>query len=95
MLKEYLRKMKKRENKEFSSFRDPAGYIYYRDNLVYRRINKEYFKQYEYLMESGLYDELVGNGFLIRHKEVERNKDYITICVEKIPFISYPYEWCF
>ena len=95
MLRGYLRKMKKRENREFSSFRDPAGYIYYEDNLVYRKINKCYFKQYDYLMNSGLYDELVSSGLLISHKEVKRNKDYIVICVEKIPFISYPYEWCF
>ena len=92
MLKDYLRKM---ENKEFSSFRDPAGYIYYQNDKVYRRINKCYFDKYDYLMSSGLYDELVSLKYLICHKEIERNDDYIIIEVEKIPFISYPYEWCF
>ena len=83
------------ENKEFSSFRDPAGYIYYQNDKVYRRINKCYFDKYDYLMSSGLYDELVSLKYLICHKEIERNDDYIIIEVEKIPFISYPYEWCF
>ena len=83
------------ENREFSSFRDPAGYVYCEDGKVYRRINKCYFKQYDYLMKSGLYDELVDNGYLIRHKEIKRSSEYIIIEVEKIPFISYPYEWCF
>lgn len=87
--------MERKQNREFSSFRDPAGYVYYENNLVYRRINKCYFKQYEHLMTSGLYDELVEKGYLISHKEIERNKDYIVICVDKIPFISYPYEWCY
>lgn len=83
------------ENREFSSFRDPAGYVYYKDGKVYRRINKCYFKQYDYLMKSGLYDELVDHGYLIRHKEIKRNREYIIIEVEKVPFVSYPYEWCF
>ena len=83
------------ENREVSSFRDPAGYIYYKNNKVYRRINKCYFKEYEHLMNSGLYKELTSLGYLVCHKEVERCEDYIIIQVEKIPFISYSYEWCF
>ena len=87
--------MTKKINRESSSFRDPAGYIYYSDNKVYRKIFRCYFKQYDHLMKSGLYKELVSNKLLISHKEIERNKEYIVIEVEKIPFISYPYEWCF
>lgn len=81
--------------KEISSFRDPAGYVYYDNGKVYRKINKCYFKKYDYFMKSGLYDQLISCGYLVCHKEVERNKDYIIIEVQKIPFISYPYEWCF
>lgn len=87
--------MKKRENKEFSSFRDPAGYIYYEKGEVYRKINPCYFKQYDTLMDSGLYHDLIKLGYLVSHEEIERNKDHILLKVEKIPFISYPYEWCF
>ena len=87
--------MAKKVNREASSFRDPAGYIYYSNNRVYRKIFNCYFKQYEHLMNSGLYDELVEKKLLVSHKEVERTKEYIVLEVEKIPFISYPYEWCF
>ena len=87
--------MTKKVNREASSFRDPAGYIYYSNNRVYRKIFACYFKQYEYLMNSGLYDKLIEKKLLVSHKEVERTKDYIVLEVEKIPFISYPYEWCF
>lgn len=87
--------MSKKVSKEASSFRDPAGYIYYDNDKVYRKINACYFKQYDYLMNSGLYEELVSKKYLVSHKEIERTKKYIIIEVEKIPFISYPYEWCF
>lgn len=83
------------KNKEYASFRDPAGYIYYENGKVYRKINKCYFDKYEYLMQSGLYKELVDRGYLISHKEVRKSDEYIIIEVEKVPFISYPYEWCF
>lgn len=87
--------MKKNFNKDLSSFRDPAGYIYYDNNLVYRKINPCYFDQYSHLMNSGLYQELVSLGFLISHKEIKNNTKEIIIEVKKVPFISYPYEWCF
>ena len=83
------------KNREFSSFRDPAGYIYYENNKIYRRINKCYFNEYEHFINSGLYNELVEKNYIISHKEIEKKAEYIIIEVEKIPFISYPYEWCF
>ena len=51
-------------------------------------------------MSSGLYKRLVASGLLISHEEVNiegENPDnvYKIIKPELIPFISYPYEWCF
>lgn len=83
------------KNKDFSSFRDPAGYIYYENNKVYRKINHCYFLQYNYLMDSKLYNELKDDGYLISHKEIKNTDKEIILEVDKIPFISYPYEWCF
>ena len=82
--------------REFSSFRDPAGQVF-RDEqgVLMRRVNKIYFEQYNALMSSGLYDELIKFNALINHKELERNQDYILIQPEEIPFVSYPYEWSF
>lgn len=87
--------MKKNLNKEISSFRDPAGYIYYEEGRVYRKIFPCYFKQYDFFMNSGLYKELSEKELIVRHKEIKRTKEYILLEVEKITFISYPYEWCF
>lgn len=87
--------MKKKLNRELSSFRDPAGYIYYENNNVYRKINECYFKEYNHFVKSNLCSELIELGYLIPHKEIKNTNKEIILEVEKIPFISYPYEWCF
>ena len=87
--------MKRKINKEYSSFRDPSGYIYYEGDNVFRRINKCYIDTYDFFMSSGLYEELVSNNLLITHEEISRDDEGVVLKVSKIPFISYPYEWCF
>ncbi|TET13867.1 MAG: class I SAM-dependent methyltransferase [Actinobacteria bacterium] len=85
---------------EPSSFRDPCGFLFYKDGSIYRQINTIYKENYDHLMESGLYKTLVDTNLLIPHKEIdidglEPDKAYKIIKPEPIPFISYPYEWCF
>jgi len=85
---------------EPSSFRDPSGFLFYRDGSIYRQINTIYKENYDHLMNSGLYKALVDAGLLIPHKEIdvpapEPDKAYKIIKPEPIPFISHPYEWCF
>lgn len=84
---------------ENSSFRDPSGLIFYRDNKVYRQINNTYQRQYDHLMSSGLYSILKTKGMLVAHEEVDEEPFiqpcYKVISPEVIPFISYPYEWSF
>ncbi len=82
---------------EPSSFRDPAGRIFYKDNLCYRQINEIYHRQYDKLMHSGLYRELTEKHSLIPHEEITpwEGKSGCIIRPETIPYISYPYEWSF
>jgi len=85
---------------EDSSFRDPSGFLFYHSDILYRQINQSYKKEYDTLMNSGLYQKLVDEKLIIPHKEVniEQAKPeiaYKIIQPEKIPFISYPYEWSF
>ena len=82
------------------SFRDPSGFVYYEDGKIYRQINKIYKKDYYELIESGLYKSLTDDNLLVSHQEVDNKSDisenaYKIIQPEEIPFISYPYEWCF
>ncbi len=82
------------------SFRDPSGFIFRSDGILYRQIQKSYKEHYDHLMASGLYENLAKAGLLIPHEEAGLRGDdsadfYKTIRPEAIPFISYPYEWSF
>jgi hypothetical protein len=83
-----------------SSFRDPSGFVFYRDGALFRQVNAVYRDTYDRLMQSGLYETLAERGLLVSHREVDIPPDrpesvYKVIQPERIPFISYPYEWCF
>ena len=53
-----------------SSFRDPSGFIFYREGRPYRQVNPVYRDEYDRLLESGLYDHLTDRGLLVAHQEV-------------------------
>src|SRR5512134_2301156 len=82
-----------------ASFRDPSGFLFSRDGILYRQVNRKYEKEFARLMESGLYDKLVKAGLLIPHVEVDQAlaapDAYKIIQPEHVRFISYPYEWSF
>jgi hypothetical protein len=74
--------------------------VFQRDGCLYRQVNASYRDQYRRLLDSGLYDDLVKNGLLVPHEEVEtepcrRDVSFKVIQPGVVPFISYPYEWCF
>lgn len=81
-----------------SSFRDPSGHVFVKNNTVYRSVDPSYQKNYDSLMSSGLYQDLVERDLLVAHQEVAEPKQtgaYKVLKPEQIDFISYPYEWCF
>ena len=83
-----------------ASFRDPSGFLFSRKGILYRQINQAYADDYTQLMESGLYDRLIKAGVLIKHDEVNQapavfESAFKVIQPERVPFISYPYEWSF
>lgn len=85
--------------------RDPSGFIIKRDDKIYRVIKNSYRKNYEYFIQSGLYEKLCSEELLIPHTEISDVKSiidddsqpdiYKIIEPQKVDFISYPYEWCF
>lgn len=84
-----------KKNRIDSSFRDPAGFIFEEQAVLYRQINKEYFQHYDQLINSGLYQQLVDKKMLLPHEELSRNEEAIVLKPQQLTFISYPYEWCF
>jgi hypothetical protein len=83
-----------------ASFRDPSGFLFSRGGVLYRQVNRVYADEYARLMDSGLCERLVKAGLLIPHTEVDQppleSEAYFKIIQpERVPFISYPYEWSF
>ena len=82
------------------SFRDPSGFLFSQDGVLYRQVNSQYKEQYDHLMQSGLYEALVRERLLIPHQEVTEagigsHGFHKILRPERISFVSYPYEWCF
>lgn len=83
-----------------SSFRDPSGFVFSRDGILYRQINREYAPYFKLLNDSGLYTDLTARGWLIPHAVVDQppadpERALLVIRPDVVPFISHPYEWCF
>ena len=86
--------------RDSASFRDPSGFLFTRDGVLYRQVNQSYAADYDLLMSSGLYASLVKSNLLIPHQEVDvKAADpsiaYRVIQPDRVDFISYPYEWSF
>jgi hypothetical protein len=83
-----------------ASFRDPAGFVFRREGVLFRAIRRPGLAHYERLMSSGLYDELVAAALLVPHAEATAasfgfpDVDKV-LRPEEVPFVSYPYEWSF
>lgn len=81
------------------SFRDPNGFLFRREGVLFRQINQSYKDDYELLKSSGLYSSLTEKQLLIPHDECAQpgvtDNCFLVIKPALIPFISYPYEWCF
>ena len=90
-----------KKNKEIpGSFRDPSGFLFINEDIIYRQVDFLYRDNYDHLINSGLYKTLVDAELLIPHQEVslelaKSDSAYKIIKPELITFISYPYEWCF
>jgi ribosomal protein L11 methylase PrmA len=83
-----------------ASFRDPAGFVFTRDGILYRQVNYDAQRDYDQLGSSGLLAELLAAGDLVPHQEVSTalspdGRAYRVIRPEAVDFISYPYEWSF
>ena len=83
-----------------ASYRDPAGFVFRRDGVVYRQVDASFAKDWDAFGTTGLRDRLIDAGILIPHDEVDPDlaAEPPAIAVlrpEPIEFISYPYEWSF
>ena len=89
---------------EPSSFRDPGGAIFRKDGRVYRAIYHRSLKDWSDFSASPLFHQLQQERLLIPTHSVDMDSRFppdITsawaaiVEHERIPFVSYPYEWSF
>lgn len=84
------------------SFRDPGGRVYAAGGRIYRAVQAAAAPAYEQARDSGLYRSLAEDGLLVGSEErdpalaapAESPPAYL-LEHPRIPFVSYPYEWCF
>jgi hypothetical protein len=82
-----------------ASYRDPAGFVFTRNGVCYRQVNHSYAKNYEQLINSGLYNALTREDLLITHTEIPDNltqspDHHLTLLPRQLPRLSYAGEWC-
>ena len=87
---------------ESGSYRDRRGRIFYVDDRVLRTVMPIALEDFEFVRASGLIDVLVKEGRLTAEAIVDISTlgsegEGASLVLEhpKLPFISYPYEWCF
>jgi SAM-dependent methyltransferase len=85
---------------EPGSFRDPESRVFYAHERVYRALSADGLKDFEALETSGLLEDerIVGtqraqNGAALQGLLVHEPAGVLQH--ERIPFVSYPYEWTF
>lgn len=88
--------------RDTGSFRDPSGTVIVTADRVFRTIMPFAAADYESTRRTGVVEDLIGRGLVVDERPV--SKDVLgalatraSYVVEhpKLPFISYPYEWCF
>ena len=83
------------------SFHDPRGGIFHAENKLYRVVTPLGAKDFNQLMNSGLYEKLVEKQQLLPLIACDLKQFSLPQKIEKIyevprlPFVSYPFEWGF
>lgn len=81
------------------SFRDPEGSVFFYEGKVFRSFPEEAFERITDILKAKFFKELVNQGKIVK-TTLENNpskdlKNKHVLKHEKIPFITYPYEWSF
>lgn len=86
------------------SFRDRTSRVFYHDHTVYRGLDSQALRDWQALQSTGFFSRFMKEGRLVQTEQVNNVADLGDVVSrifdavlehETIPFISYPYEWCF
>lgn len=86
------------------SFRDRSSHVYHSGGRVLRALSAEAHAAFRRVVESGLWAELESRGTVVGTRELDRRDWPESLAAEgwaavleheRVPFVSYPYEWTF
>lgn len=89
---------------ERGSFRDPESRVFYSGGDVYRSLSAEGLEDFRAVAATGFWEKFQADGSIVATELVEGTADLPETMVkqsagvlrhERIPFVSYPYEWPF
>lgn len=81
---------------EPASFRDPANQVFYADGRVLRGLRGAAVDDWRALSATDFFGRMVTEGKLCATEPAEQFDGFdLTLRHERIPFVSYPYEWTF
>ena len=91
-------------HREFSSFRDPSGFLFWQDGSILRWVEPGYGPTYRRARESGLYARAVEAGLLLPFEEGDgaavrppgvAHEGAAVLRPRQLTLLTYPYEWSF
>jgi ribosomal protein L11 methylase PrmA len=84
------------------SYRDPSGRVFVLEDRVLRTVAPRAAADFEFVRSTGVLQSLIAEGSVIAEEPVAPsqlprgfNDARYVLQHPKLPFISYPYEWCF
>jgi ribosomal protein L11 methylase PrmA len=84
------------------SFRDPGARVFERDGRLFRALSPRAADDYVWLRDRGIIGRLIQGGHLVPTAEinpatigVDPGPIALVLEHERVPFVSYPYEWPF
>jgi SAM-dependent methyltransferase len=83
------------------SFRDPSGFVFRRDGILYRQINRVFAEDWHAAVDAGLLRRWQESGRLVGHElaDISLAADpelaLAVLRLKLVDFVSYPYEWTF
>jgi len=88
---------------EPGSFRDRTARVFYHDGHIFRGLSATALKEWQALSATGLYRRFAENGAIVttRQREIgslpfRLDEPWAAVLEhERLPFVSYPYEWSF
>lgn len=83
--------------REPGSFRDSAGFVYYVEGAVRRQVSAAFGETWDRFVSSGTFQKLIDEKVLIETSVLPAisPEAHVVLESQRIPMISYPYEWSF